>query len=236
MNFRKLRADEIDVRVGSVSEGRGVSLLLYKDARCDMNILDETVGTENWQRNHELINGNLFCNVGILVNNQWVWKQDVGVESYTEKEKGQASDSFKRACVCWGIGRELYTAPFIWFKAADTKQDGKKCNDKFVVKEIAYNGNEISKLWVEDTSTNKSFKFGYGKQVEDLKQEPAKEEPQQEQVKLATIPQKRALKSIAEKHKINLEMIYIANNCTEDTLTCGQATYLLTEFNKKYGE
>lgn len=101
MKFRTLYANEIDVRVATINE-KGCSLLLYKDARCDMNILDETVGPENWQRRHELINGNLFCNVGIKCGSEWVWKQDVGTESYTEKEKGQASDSFKRACFNWG--------------------------------------------------------------------------------------------------------------------------------------
>lgn len=113
LKFRTLQADEIECRVQTVTPN-GCSLLLYKDARCDMNILDETVGPEKWQRAHELINGNLFCNVGINTDGDWVWKQDVGTESNTEKEKGQASDSFKRACVNWGIGRELYTAPFIW--------------------------------------------------------------------------------------------------------------------------
>lgn len=109
--FRALEANEIDCRVSTCSE-KGVSLLLYKDARCDMRILDEAVGPECWQRSHEVINGNLFCNVGIKVDGEWIWKQDVGTESYTEKEKGQASDSFKRACFNWGIGRELYTAPY----------------------------------------------------------------------------------------------------------------------------
>lgn len=114
MKFRSLRADEIDVRVAQVKE-TGCALLLYKDARCDMRILDETVGTENWQREHYECKGNLFCRVGILTEKGWVWKSDCGSESYTEKEKGEASDSFKRACFNWGIGRELYTAPFIWF-------------------------------------------------------------------------------------------------------------------------
>ena len=101
MEFRTLYASEIDCRVSQISQ-KGLSLLLYKDARVDMNLLDETVGPENWQRAHELINGNLFCNVGIWVSRRgdgygdWVWKQDVGTESNTEKEKGQASDSFKR--------------------------------------------------------------------------------------------------------------------------------------------
>ena len=87
MNFRKLNADEIDCRISTVSE-KGLSLLLYKDARVDMRLLDEVVGAENWQRKHELINGNLFCSVGIKCGTEWVWKQDVGVESYTEKEIG----------------------------------------------------------------------------------------------------------------------------------------------------
>ncbi len=126
MRFRELRADEIDVRVGSVSQ-KGATLLLYKDARCDMNILDETVGPGNWQRDHKEVKGNLYCGVGLWDEQKtaWVWKWDCGTESYTEKEKGEASDSFKRACFNWGIGRELYTAPFTFINC-DTEQKGDK--------------------------------------------------------------------------------------------------------------
>ena len=150
LEFRTLEAGEIDVRIASVKE-KGVTLLLYKDARCDMNILDETVGCENWQRRHELINGSLFCNVGINFRDdkggdRWVWKQDVGTESYTEKEKGLASDSFKRACFNWGIGRELYTAPFIWVPAEKCNISGNKCYDKFIVEKIAYDKKQITGL------------------------------------------------------------------------------------------
>lgn len=113
MNFRKLRPEEIDLRVGTVTD-KGVSFLLYKDARVDMTILDETVGAENWQRDHFELKGNLFCRIGIKCGDEWVWKADCGTESQTEKEKGESSDSFKRSAVVWGIGRELYTAPFIW--------------------------------------------------------------------------------------------------------------------------
>lgn len=143
MKFRKLKAEEIDARVATLSE-KGCSLLLYKDARVDQNILDETVGSENWQRYHEMIGNNLYCTVSIWddVKKAWIEKQDVGTESYTEKEKGQASDSFKRACFNWGIGRELYTAPFIWVKAGDVKiedKNGKKTTyDTFGVKKIGY--------------------------------------------------------------------------------------------------
>ena len=118
MNFRTLKANEINVRVQSCNynpktERCCAIYLLYKDARCDMNILDESVGVANWQRNHQVIDGNLYCNVGIKFHDEWIWKQDVGVESNTEAEKGQASDSFKRACFNFGIGRELYTSPLI---------------------------------------------------------------------------------------------------------------------------
>ena len=129
MNFRTLKANEINVRVQSCNlskdeETATAIYLLYKDARCDMNILDNAVGSARWQRTHALINNNLLCSVGIYFPevNQWVWKQDVGVESNTEAEKGQASDSFKRACFNWGIGRELYTAPLIKLKL-NVKED-----------------------------------------------------------------------------------------------------------------
>lgn len=130
MNFRPLIAAEVDCRVGMAGNGY-MTCLLYKDARADMNILDETVGSENWQRRHYECKGNLFCSVGVKVGGEWTWKDDCGTESNTEKEKGESSDSFKRACVNWGIGRELYTAPFIYIPVED--KDGKpnyKVNDK----------------------------------------------------------------------------------------------------------
>lgn len=145
LSFRKLLASEIDVRVATVKEGKGMSLLLYKDARVDQNMLDETVGATNWQRSHEIIGNNLYCTVSIWDSEkkEWVSKQDVGTESKTEAEKGQASDSFKRACFNWGIGRELYTAPFIWVNMAN----GIDKYTKFVVKEIGYDADgNINKL------------------------------------------------------------------------------------------
>lgn len=158
MKFRKLNSNEIDVRIGTVSEN-SYTLLLYKDARCDMNILDETLGTENWQRDHKEIKGNLYCGVGIWdkEKSQWIWKWDCGTESNTEKEKGEASDSFKRACVNIGIGRELYTSPVIRVACACEKVGNayKLPNTekwrKFSVKEIGYNDNgEITKLIIVD--------------------------------------------------------------------------------------
>lgn len=164
--FRTLRADEIDCRVATVKTN-GVSILLYKDARCDMNILDETVGPENWQRAHCRDNANCIVSIWDEDKTQWVSKEDTGTESYAEKEKGLASDSFKRACFNWGIGRELYTAPFIWIPAdkcmikATGRKDSKgqeimTCNDKFVVEQIIYDENRcISALSVRNDTQNK---------------------------------------------------------------------------------
>lgn len=158
--FRALTAGDIECRVSTVSD-KGCSLLLYKDARCDMKILDETVEPENWKRSHELINGNLFCNVSIWDEGkkEWVTKQDVGTESYTEKEKGQASDAFKRACFNWGIGRELYTAPFIWIKSGDVtlaQKNGKSTTyDKFSVEQIIVENGEIKALSIRNDSLHK---------------------------------------------------------------------------------
>ena len=141
MQFRKLRADEIECRVGQVKPN-GLTILLYKDARCDMNVLDETVGPMNWKREHTRDNKNCIVSLWDSEKKEWVSKEDTGTESNTEAEKGLASDSFKRACVNWGIGRELYTAPFIWVKSEDCNLingGGKfKCYDRFKVEKITY--------------------------------------------------------------------------------------------------
>lgn len=160
MNFRDLTAEDIECRVQQVKE-KGLVLLLYKNARVDMNILDETVGAENWQREHYECKGNLFCRVGICVETkkgehifpEWVWKSDCGTESNTEAQKGEASDSFKRACFNWGIGRELYTSPFVWIPAdkCDIKE-GKKCFDKFEVEKIIIENKRITALAIRNIS------------------------------------------------------------------------------------
>lgn len=161
--IRLLKADEIECRVSVIKEN-GLSLLLYKDARVDQKILDETFGIFGWKRSHQSIEGNLYCTVEILdkETGEWVAKQDVGTTGYVEKEKSQASDSFKRACFNWGIGRELYTAPFIWIPAGKAsimyKEEQNKvkrfyCNDHFSVSSISYNDDrEISGLVVVNDS------------------------------------------------------------------------------------
>lgn len=169
-----LSAKDVECRVQSVSKNKagrvGAVLLIYKDARVDMRILDQVFGPSNWQRTHEVINGNLFCNIDIWDDTKkaWIRKQDVGVESNTEKEKGQASDAFKRAGFNVGIGRELYTAPFIYVELVDSEyyveRQGQKeiyrCfpSTRFSVAHIGYNDRrEISELVIVDRNGNVRF-------------------------------------------------------------------------------
>ena len=163
---RLLRADEIECRVAMVNE-KGLSLLLFKDARVDQKILDETFTPFGWRRTHQSIDGNLYCTVEIWDKEkcQWIAKQDVGTVSYSEKEKGQASDSFKRACFNWGLGRELYTAPFIWISAekVDIKPKGDRyvTSERFSVQSISYNEQrEIVSLVIINSKGNKVFETG----------------------------------------------------------------------------
>lgn len=149
--FRDLRADEIELRVGICKEN-GLSLLLYKNARVDMDILDEAVGAMNWKRSHSRENANCTVSIWDDEKEQWISKEDTGTESQTEKEKGLASDSFKRACVNWGIGRELYTAPFIWVKSSlcniEPKNGKYTCRDTFKVGKIIIENKKITALHI----------------------------------------------------------------------------------------
>ena len=168
LNFRELRADEIECRVQSV-RANGLVLLLYKDARCDMNMLDETVGPMNWKREHCRENANCIVSLWDSEKGQWVSKEDTGTESYTEAQKGLASDSFKRACFNWGIGRELYTAPYTWIPAdkCNIKKDNKgkdTCYDKFVVEKIKIENKQITALAIWNVTKNcRAFVWQKGK-------------------------------------------------------------------------
>lgn len=157
--FRDLKVDEVELRINRINE-YGCSLLIYKDARCDMSILDETVGPMNWKREHTRNNANCIVSIWDEEKKQWISKEDTGKESYAEKEKGQASDSFKRACVNWGIGRELYTAPDIWISAGnvtlkDDKNGKKTTYDKFSVTEFEVKDKKIVKLAIRNDTLKK---------------------------------------------------------------------------------
>lgn len=177
--FKLLNADEIEVKVKQVTE-KGAIALLYKTARTDMDLLDETLGAGMWECDYKEIKGNLYCGIGVKqADGTTVWKWDCGIESRADDEgnekKGEASDAFKRAGTKWGIGRELYTAPFIFLKV-ETEAVGKayKLKDKyqsFDVAEIGYDENRrINKLVIKDNKGKTVFMYG-AKQADKPEQE-----------------------------------------------------------------
>ena len=206
LNFRPLKAEEIECRISTVKK-TGVSLLLYKDARVDMRLLDETVGQMNWKRSHQLIDGNLYCTIEIWDDekNQWIGKQDVGTESFTEKEKGQASDSFKRAGFNFGIGRELYTAPFIWIPSSkcqiEEKGNGYTCYDRFDVKSIEIVDGNIVSLEVVNEKTG-NLVFAWSKDKSKAQVTPEAESIKEGQKKIDKAKQK-ALEEYFKKLNVN---------------------------------
>jgi len=175
--FRTLTAEEIECRIAQVVQpkkdnngnlkGGGVSVLLYKTARTDVELLNETFGPEYWENDFKLIDGVLFGGLGIDYNQtgnrvDFIWKWDAGTESYTEAEKGRASDAFKRAGFKHGIGIELYSSPFIWIPATKLKKlDGAKCKDRFTVSSIGYSANrKINHLIITNQSGEIVFEMG----------------------------------------------------------------------------
>lgn len=193
--IRCLKPEEIEIRVQQVIE-KGAQLLLYKDSRCDKRILDETFGIFGWKDRYEEVKGNLFCTISIYDDEkqQWIDKCDCGTESFSEKEKGEASDAFKRAGFNVGIGRELYTRIF-YFASVPTKKNDKGKYDlvnkyeKFTVAEISTNEEteKIEKIKIADSKGNIVFSYGYPKtstKVEPKKLDKPVEMITDEQIKL----------------------------------------------------
>ena len=170
--YRMLRADEIECRISRVSE-KGVALLLYKTARTDADLLDETVGPENWTNDFKVVDGTLYGGIGVDYGKGFVWKWDAGTESNTEAEKGRASDAFKRAGFKHGIGRELYSAPFIFIPAGKCNITNGKCYDKFEVAAIEYD--ELERISGITVTKNGERVYEWGGS---LKPAPKKKAPQ----------------------------------------------------------
>lgn len=220
-NFRNLKAEEIDVRVATITS-KGFSLLLYKDARCDMNILDETIGSMNWQRGHTRDNANCIVSIWDETKKQWISKEDTGTESNTEKEKGLASDSFKRACFNWGIGRELYTSPFIWISDLSYIKVNPKTQKSVVTERFKVTNIETSK---DKVILNLEISDSKGKVVFSTKKEVGKKEVVRKEVEIPMITevQKKELISLGYHGSIPL-----------DSLTLAQATkYIKMGYEKK---
>lgn len=196
MKFRLLRADEVECRISQVGSW-GVQLLLYKDARSDMDILDETFGPMGWQRHHYRENANCVVSIWDPEKKMWIDKEDTGTQSNTEAEKGLASDSFKRACVNWGIGRELYTAPQMFVRASDLKTlkdagNGRwTCRDSFSVTDIEYDGRKICFVQIVNQKTGGLIEYGKRIQREEQPEPVAAEQEEKPQKVETSGPEER---------------------------------------------
>lgn len=222
MEKRMLKPKEINCRVQQITE-KGLSLLLYVTSRAGQNILDEMYGPTGWKREHVEIAGNLYCTISVWDDktSQWVSKQDVGKESYTEKEKGQASDSFKRACVNWGIGRELYSAPYIWIdaKQVSMKQNNGKYStyDKFTVKSISYNSaGEIDSLEIINQKFDSVYKKWPAKKIDTVKIKLINDELKRTGVNMIRLLDMCNIKEITEMLEEDFEPVYRKLNAYKD--------------------
>lgn len=226
--FRKLFSHEVDVRVGTnKAGGKGASLLLYKDARCDMNILDDTVGSLGWQRTHTRDNANCIVSIYDDKKNMWISKEDTGTESMTEKEKGMASDSFKRACVNWGIGRELYTAPFIWIDRNVVSESDIKFA-KFKCDEIGYDDNGVIDRLVISSKGKTIYSFGSSKKVENSKPKIKKED----NANFITKEQIEAMNDLMNEERFN-DMLVKLNLKKIEEMTEESATVIISKLVKE---
>lgn len=252
LTFRTLHADEIELRVGNVS-AKGATLLLYKDARCDQAVLDETVGPLNWQRHHSRENANCTVDIWDSEKHMWVSKEDTGTESNTEREKGLASDSFKRACTNWGIGRELYSSPRIFVPVeTQKKQNGGKgyelkdqyCFSGAEVSEIEYDEKRrIKALTIVDEDGAVMFSFPKGKRSAPKQSKPkAKAKPQKELTPqdMITAEQATAIKGLLEDLAVDVEVFlkYVADKSNDscasvDNMTATQYDIAVNAINKK---
>lgn len=250
--FRDLRADEIDVRIGE-SKKTYFTLLLYKDARVDMDILDETVGAMNWQRRHNRDNAN--CEIGIYDSDkkEWIWKEDTGTESNTEAEKGLASDSFKRAGVNWGIGRELYTAPRmkIWAEMKEYKTDKfiPQFLSNFYVSDIEIINKKITKLQIKAYHSDKEnevtvYRYGISEKPLNQSETPKKDKNSDLPFpEVKSTPRDKIISTILggnkdyiERLRTKMTELYARRNFEElNDLQFKKITELATEFANKKG-
>lgn len=224
LRFRDLTASEVECRVSTVRD-TGVQLLIYKDARVDMNVLDETVGAANWEKDAEVINGNLYGIIRIWDpdKGQWITKKACGVESKTEKEKGEDSDALKRAGFAWGIGRELYTSPFIWINSEHCElvkgNNGLICKTYFSVSEMTVENKTITHLVITNKDTGEVVYSFDAHEGGDAKNEPKQEKsakPKTE-VKVISDAQKKTIESMysagqIEKMMKNPKLAYAKGN------------------------
>lgn len=188
LNFRTLRADEIELRPSHIKDGK-TYLVPYIDSRAVVSLLNEIVGNLNWQSKFYSVNGQMIGEIGIYDEERgiWVWKGDTGSESNIEAGKGLISDVYKRALARWGV-TELYTSPRI-----QIPDDGHG-NSGYKVSEIQYNQQrEICGLVIVNR---------FGKEVYRMNQEKQKSTVSNQPVAVAQQPSVSAKEPSEKERKI----------------------------------
>ena len=115
--------DDVEWRIGHVAESAGRALVLpYVTNRAIMDRLDAVAGHDDW-RNEYLPwrEKGVLCGLSIRVAGEWVTKWDGADQTDIEPTKGGLSDSMKRAAVQWGMGRELYRLPALWWDGIEKR-------------------------------------------------------------------------------------------------------------------
>lgn len=224
---RPLDISDVDFRLQSINKAGYATILAYKDARVDMNRLDYVCGGL-WQKEYKYVEskGLLFCRVGIMIGKEWVWREDLGTESFSEKEKGHASDSFKRACFNWGIGRDLYEYPLIQVKLnpSEFKLENDKAKQTWALKlsewdwKVSFDSKDrIETLTAYDG--NNKLRYSYS----NLKKEPVKKVLEiLDNEKNYTIHWSNLLKAVSDKKVTSIEKVkerYFLSAEIEDKVT-----------------
>lgn len=231
---KPLSIESVDFRVQSVSAKGYITILAYKDARVDMQRLDEVVGCLNWKREHTRDNKNCIVSIWDEDKKEWVSKEDTGSESFSEKEKGLASDSFKRACFNWGIGVELYDYPFIFFQLYpdefDVSNNKAKTNYKFNLKKWKWvldidDKSKINKLTGFDDKGR--IRFDSTKNFNSIPKTPT-QQPAKTPQQPAKQPQKKTLPPMVENSDKWQAMVKLINEGKINTITQVEAKYTLT--------
>lgn len=194
--FRKLKGSELQCKCTDTKYKGSATILIYKDARVDQKVLDETVSPMRWQKDYKEIDGKIYCGVAIkdIDTGEWIWKWDCGTEGNFEAEKSEASDAFKRACFNWGLGRELYDTPKIKIKCPDSYYYNDKLTMTFTVKSIEWEDNTLMELIIVDK---------FGKVVYDYKGNNT--EPMTEEQKFFKIDNKELLIQFCRNTKATLK-------------------------------
>ena len=171
LEFRDLRPEELEVRVGNTlknqkGETYAFQVMIYKTARADMQVLDETLGVFGWKNNYYQVKNTMVCSISIWDSEkqQWINKDNGGDDDFnTEQIKAELSDSMKRAGFNVGIGRKLYTLNKLYMVIEISEENTTK--SRYAVQDIEYDKLGITHIVIINTKTKKVVLDQYRKDI-----------------------------------------------------------------------